>query len=439
MRFDKKAWLALLVLLAVTLITAGCGSTQLEMGLKQPAELTATAQALAGTQPRPGKLAFVHGGDIWARQLPDGTPERLTQDGQNMAPRWSASGDWLAFTKRSENAMYVMRADGSALRSVTGATDGNYAWSPTGDELAFQSAGGLSVEAADGANRRNLVPVPDNPETGAGVHAFAWSADGKRIAYQKMDGLWIVNADGSGATQVLKSSDPSAVQYELAGWAPGDQALLYWQGQVMSASLLADGAPLMRVPLESGQPVEIAKAMLLHTDFLTDSPDGQSLAFVDGERRETWRNKAIAVSGPDGSAKRLSDADRTDLFPAWSPDSRQIVYASGPATDATGEEATQQALNQRRIWVMAADGTGKRALTNDPSFRDEHPGWSTDGSSILFARIQGERAQVWLMRADGSGQRQVADDLTPNAGWFGNYGYIDWSQLYDWWPGAPAG
>lgn len=439
MRFHRKVRLPLLVLLTAALFTVGCGSAQLEMGLVQPAELTATAQALAGTQARPGKLAFVHGGDIWARQLPDGTPGRLTQDGQNAAPRWSASGDWLAFTKKSENAIYIMRAGGSALHAVAGAINGSYAWSPASDELAFQSAGGLSVETADGSGHHDLVSAPGDPNTDVGLGVFSWSADGKRIAYQKMDGLWLVNADGSGATQVLKNADPSAVQYELAGWAPDGQALLYWQGPAMSASLLADGAPIMRVPVEGGQPVEITKAMLLHPDFLAGSPDGQRLAFVDGNRRETWRNKAIAVSGPTGDLKRLSDDDRADLFPAWSPDGRQIAYTSSPAVTAAGDDAAQQALNQRRIWVMEADGSGKHALTNDPNFRDERPRWSADGSSILFARIQGERAQVWLMRADGSGQQQVADDLTPNAGWFGNYGYVDWSQLYDWWPGAPAG
>lgn len=439
MRFHRKARLSVLILLAATLLTVGCGSAQREMGLVQPAELTATAQALANAQVRPGKLAFVHGGDIWVRSLPDGTPERLTQDGQNASPRWSVSGDWLAFTKRSESAMYVMRADGSAVHSVAGAPNGSYAWSPASDTLAFRSAGGLSVEAADGSGRRDVVPATEDPNTGAGVNAFAWSPDGKRIAYQKIGGLWLVNADGSGTTQVLENPDPSDVQYELAGWAPGDQALLYWPGQAMSASLLADGAPLMRVPVAGGQPEEITNAMLLHTDFLAGSPDRQRLALVDGNRRETWWNKVIAVSDPTGDLNRLSDDDRSDLFPAWSPDGQQIAYTSGPAIDASGDDAVQQAINQRRIWVMAADGTGKQALTNDPSFRDERPQWSADGSSILFARIQGERAQVWLMRSDGSGQQQVADDLTPNAGWFGTYGYVDWSQLYDWWPGAPAG
>lgn len=67
MRCQMKARFAFLILLAVATLTAGCGSIQLDMGLAQPTELTATAQAMAGTKAQPGKLAYVHGGDIWVR------------------------------------------------------------------------------------------------------------------------------------------------------------------------------------------------------------------------------------------------------------------------------------------------------------------------------------------------------------------------------------
>lgn len=52
-----------------------------------------------------------------------------------------------------------------------------------------------------------------------------------------------------------------------------------------------------------------------------------------------------------------------DSGPAWSPDGRQIVYASGP--DDLHED----------IYVMNADGTGQpRQLTTYPG-RDESPDW----------------------------------------------------------------
>jgi hypothetical protein len=39
-----------------------------------------------------GKVAYVQGGDIWTKVLPDGEPQRLTNDGRSIAPKWSPSG-----------------------------------------------------------------------------------------------------------------------------------------------------------------------------------------------------------------------------------------------------------------------------------------------------------------------------------------------------------
>ncbi len=87
---------------------------------------------------------------------------------------------------------------------------------------------------------------------------------------------------------------------------------------------------------------------------------------------------------------------------------------------------------------MRPDGTDKRQLTNDATYRDERPEWSADGKSILFARFKGDTAQVWLMQADGANPRLVVDELTPAPSWFGYYGYIQWDWLYDWWKGPPV-
>lgn len=157
---------------------------------------------------------------------------------------------------------------------------------------------------------------------------------------------------------------------------------------------------------------------------------------MEGAFRATWEHKSIAV-GALGSLRRLSDPDRADLFPAWSPDSRWIAYTSGPAGPQTGGgEAAQRALEQRRIWIMAPDGSGKRLLRDDSAYRDERPQWSRDGSHLLFVRLQGDRAQLWLMKADGTALQPVVEELGPVPGWFGFYGYVNWGELYDWWPGA---
>lgn len=439
-----------ILLLVVVLAATGCGSVQIEAGFKQPAELTATAvaqvpQPTAPPKPQLGKLAFVRGGDIWVRELPDGEAKRLTRDGRNSEPRWSFSGQWLAF--RKEYQVVILRADGTDATTLNaGAASARFAWSPVEDLLAYTTGGGsLRVVKPGTPGEKELVSVRVARQ-GTGVNGITWSPDGEWIAFE-----WVeLSGDGSQFTQEIRRTrvDGSESQevrvnsgterHYLAGWSPDGQWLLAWHGS-NSESLRADGFPLEALPLTGGGPVQLARNMLTHQDFLSWSPDGQRLAFVDGGYRSSWENKAITVATLAGSPHRISDSGRADLFPAWSPDGREIAFTGSPAFPNDGGTAdTRSLLSPRRIWLMQPDGTGKRQLTNDPRFRDERPRWSVGGDYILFARFQEDQAQLWLMHSDGSDLKQVVDELTPSPGVTGYYGYLNWGTLYDWWPGSAA-
>jgi hypothetical protein len=107
-----------------------------------------------------------------------------------------------------------------------------------------------------------------------------------------------------------------------------------------------------------------------------------------------------------------------------------------------GGDAARRASALRRIWVMRPTGARAHPLTAGAAVRDEWPQWSRSGAAILFARLLDDRAQLWLMRADGSNARPMVADLSPSAdsgtGWGGFYGFVDWSQLVDWWQ-EPSG
>lgn len=441
--------IAVLCLFGLLTLIAGCQAVQIEAGLKRPAELTATAVAQRPTPtPTPvaplGWLAFIRGGDLYVQALPDGPAQRLTTDGRTHSPRWSPSGEWLAFQKEPR-FLWVGRRAGTDQRPVDllDPVREPVAWSPTADRLAYISRGGLYLVSAAGDERRELVPP--SAREGTGVMALAWSPDGQWIAFERLErqadgrvtlqGLWRVRADGTETREVYRNPDPFQTQSYLAGWSPDGRSLLFWQGWQLSASLLADGAPLMRVPVDGGTPVEIVPRTLVFSDFLAWAPDGQTLAVVEGGGRMTWEAKAITVVRPDGRRQRLSENGRADLFPAWSPDGRWLAVTSGPELPGeAGGERVRQTLAERRIWLIAADGSVRRPLTADARFRDERPQWSRDGQFLLFARLQGEQAQIWLMRADGADQRPVVDELTPSPGWFGSYGHLAWDRLYAWWP-----
>jgi Tol biopolymer transport system component len=115
-------------------------------------------------------------------------------------------------------------------------------------------------------------------------------------------------------------------------------------------------------------------------------------------------NWDIWTMNPDGSAQtRLTTNLSVDLQPAWSPDGSKIAFLS--QRDSTGTECdhfdgTICGVNNE-IYVMNADGTGLRRLTDFPS---GEPAWSPDGLKIACGgESEPTGGGVFIANADGSG------------------------------------
>lgn len=96
-------------------------------------------------------------------------------------------------------------------------------------------------------------------------------------------------------------------------------------------------------------------------------------------------NREIYVMEPDGAdPTNLTRHPEDDLLPAWSPDGSRILFFStrgeprGPAGEYMGN-----------LWVMNADGSSPRRLTQAPLTSSFAGSWSPDGRSILFSRDVG--------------------------------------------------
>ena len=125
---------------------------------------------------------------------------------------------------------------------------------------------------------------------------------------------------------------------------------------------------------------------------------------------EGCKMQALYAIRIDGSRRRLLVQNGSD--PAWSPNGRQIAYASG----------------RGGIWIASADGTNRRRLTTPPhrfGALDNEPGWSRDGRRIVFHREwEGEDdVVVDLYAVEVSTRRLVRLTHTPNFWEF----HPDWS------------
>src|SRR5262249_43978828 len=123
-----------------------------------------------------------------------------------------------------------------------------------------------------------------------------------------------------------------------------------------------------------------------------------------GRKLLYYRNQGgVWVMNADGSGKRNLTSNTGFNAPgSWSPDGRKIVFTSN--RDGNNE-----------LYVMNADGSGQRNLLPSPSSEDWAASWSPDGRTILFATDRDGNWELYAVNADGS----EPHNLTHNPGYDG--------------------
>jgi Tol biopolymer transport system component len=159
-----------------------------------------------------------------------------------------------------------------------------------------------------------------------------------------------------------------------------------------------------------------------HLDPKSKQYQEEELAFrASGkERRYSWdydpEMDIFAYSEKTGALKRLTDARGYDAEASYSPDGQWIVFSSmrdaynRTLSDKEKKELEENASYFAEIYIMRADGTGQKRLTNVPGY-DGGPFFTHDGKKIVWRRFdeRGLIADVWTMNPDGSDQKQITD------------------------------
>jgi len=475
-----------IVVTALSLSTACGGTFDLQIETTPGHEATIAAleadyadlatQVVAIAEPTPvsshGRLAYVRGGDVWVKDLPEGTARRLTTGGHNSHPRWSPTGVWLSFQQGELGQVWVMHAGNGVIgedepRAVNdGRPVDTIAWSPVEDALAYvdTAQGELRLEAIGPEPSTvvtliaNMPPRPTSPPTQTlDIQAIAWHPDGSQIAYTvshraqtpeqigpaSYQGLWIIPTAGGEPEELYASGVPERGTVELYGWTADGTHLLFWQGDILSASMLADGVPFYALPAGGGDPIELAGEVLYYDAFVAPAPTGTGVAMVEGAGRQTWTRKVLRVVEIRDASVAVQAPTTTSNFavaaPAWSPDGSSIAYVAMPDKgDIWGGDPALEGLMERRLWVINTTGFDPHPLTDDTAYRDESPRWSADGTHLLFVRMDGTGvASLWWLATAGGTPVQVVDEIGPIPGLadprFGIYGHVTWEPLFDWW------
>ena len=274
-----------------------------------------------------------------------------------------------------------------------------YSLSPDGSTIAYtvareQRGTEIALIGVDGDDWRQALSCP-----GLICNRAVWSPDGQRLVYERLcftgknafatPSLWWL-APASGETRPLFQDER----------LPGSDLRWSADGRWVSyVSLSSTGAALQIYDSESGHsqalPVRVSQPAVW-------SPKS-SVALMIGNKpwEEKYRSCLLRFDPESGELADLSEpASAENHTAAWSPDGAWIAVVRRELTGPGDELGVQ-------IWVMRADGSEARPLTDTPDLFPGTPVWSPDGNTLLFERHSLEARGIWVMDIKTGEMRRI--------------------------------
>ncbi len=369
-------------------------------------------QLIAFTSDRAG------GDNIWIMNKDGSDKRQVTKEKFRLLnnPTWSADGQYLAArkhftTQRSLGAgeiwLYHL-GGGNGVKLVKRPSEthqkelGEPIFSADGDYIYYSqnvTSGGQFIYAQD--SNTDLFNIKryemrsgeiSTAASGAGGSVRpAPSPDGKYLAFVRRERmaskLYLKDLHSGEERKIYDDLDRDLQEvwavhgvYPNMDWLSDSSAIVFWAGGKIRKLNIYTGASEIipfrvqdnRTIIDPPRPsvkVAPAKFKTKMPRFSSLSPNAKQVVFES-------LGHLYVKSLPNGKARRLTDSDDREFFPSWSADGQSIVYVAWNDDDLG------------TIRIMAADGTGARALTQEPGHY-RRPRFSPDGNSVVFEKGRG--------------------------------------------------
>lgn len=338
-----------------------------------------------------------------------GEPRRLTDHPDfDFSPAWSPDGKWIAFLRRSpENrmALEMMPAVGGSERKVADLQVTHYmeatglCWSPDGKWIIAADADrgeyGLYLISVETGERRRLTKAKTarehlDPALSPDARTLAFRCENNdstsEICLQSLDDHLRPVGTAERVTSLGRGSNSPV-------WVAGGRDLVFSSGIFLSDSNLYRTTVF---PLRKRTGAVRQLTWGAENQFsLAVSRRGDLMAYT---RRLTddniWSTTWDPATGRAQEPSPILSSNRMDLDPDFSPDGKQIAFAS----DRSGS---------MEIWVAREDGSAAPKMTSFGRNPANSPRWSPHGRSIVFAAGETGRDAIYIIAVEGGPVRML--------------------------------
>ena len=216
-----------------------------------------------------------------------------------------------------------------------------------------------------------------------------WSPAGNRIAFlaEKEGGMDLVVLDTSNKNISVLIPDMS----NPADWGPEGKRML------ITKDLDGDGRGLFIVDLTDGSEKRVRTGSSQDA-YARWSSSGEVITY---ESSRDGNPEIYRTDIETGKTIRLTNNPRLDEWPSFSPNGRRIAWASG----------TEE---KKDLWIMNADGSEKKQITEGILFGDAFPEWSPNGRQIMLTAREGDVSVVKLADIESGHVTHLAEGAQPS-------------------------